>query len=378
MLLRCTFIIFISLLMLTTAASARSGMLIASQEDSSLLRSNTLPSLIYAMATGADLVEIQLVMTQDNQLVVFNDLFLDEKTNVATIFPERSREDGRYYVIDFSLEEIRQLSLRDSGLEAAPGYHIPSFFDVLLLHGHVEKELERKRGLYLEIKSPWFHTKEGKDIGNTTLTLLKQAGFTGKEGRNIYLQCYDPEELQRIHDQVAPNLGLELQFVQLLGSDNGQETKRQEGDNWVSYDYGWLYTKLGLKVIATFADILGIRSDVLLNQSAPPIPKDYIQAAKGLGLQIHARDVGHPPSAEPADMTFEKVLNRLFSQFETEAITTGHWIEAATYLKAPPQKTTEPAMNNTTKAEAPPLNPVELTPEQSEQVRDTATQSEKE
>ena len=43
-------------------------------------------------------------MTKDDRLVVIHDNFLDQLTDVAKKFPDRQRADGRYYVIDFTLE----------------------------------------------------------------------------------------------------------------------------------------------------------------------------------------------------------------------------------------------------------------------------------
>ncbi|MDI5823423.1 contractile injection system protein, VgrG/Pvc8 family, partial [Salmonella enterica subsp. enterica serovar Kentucky] len=36
-------------------------------------------------------------------------------------------------------------------------------------------------GIYPEIKAPWFHHQEGKDIAAKTLEVLKKYGYTGKQ-----------------------------------------------------------------------------------------------------------------------------------------------------------------------------------------------------
>jgi glycerophosphoryl diester phosphodiesterase len=372
MIFRCLFFMVVIFIAGSSVASGSNRIVIATQESTSPLASNTLPSMVYAMTTGANLVEYQLVLTQDNQLVAYNNLTLDGQTNVAVLYPERNREDGKYYVIDFNLKEIQQLSLTEPRLDMIPGYHIPSFQDILLLHGYLEKELDRKVGLYLEIKSPWFHSKEGRDISDSTLKLLKQNGFTGMEERSVYIQCYDPEELQRIHNQLLPAMKMGVKLVQLLDVDNGNETQRLEGKKWVGYDYGWLYTKLGLKIISTYADALGVESSFLLNPNTSPFQGDYTQAAKGLGIQIHAKGVHNQELTTHDSTPFTDTLSQLFIQVEAEAITTNNWIEAATFLKNQPQNAEESAANNTTEAEENPLNSVDL--KRPAQVRDTATQ----
>ncbi len=59
----------------------------------------------------ADFIEQDIVLTKDAIPVVLHDVHLDTVSNVATKFPRRSREDGRYYAIDFTLDELKQLQL---------------------------------------------------------------------------------------------------------------------------------------------------------------------------------------------------------------------------------------------------------------------------
>ena len=44
---------------------------------------------------------------------VMHDHFLDGITDVATRFPGRARPDGRYYVVDFTLAEVRSLRMTE-------------------------------------------------------------------------------------------------------------------------------------------------------------------------------------------------------------------------------------------------------------------------
>ncbi|CAF5229047.1 unnamed protein product, partial [Rotaria magnacalcarata] len=41
------------------------------------------------------------------------DIYLDGVSNVAEIFPNRNRSNGYSYVIDFDLEELRRLTIRE-------------------------------------------------------------------------------------------------------------------------------------------------------------------------------------------------------------------------------------------------------------------------
>jgi len=91
-------------------ASARK-VVIAHRGASGYLPEHTIAAKAMAYAQGADYIEQDLVMTKDDELVVLHDRHLDTVSNVAELYPDRHRDDGRYYVIDFTLDEIRQLSV---------------------------------------------------------------------------------------------------------------------------------------------------------------------------------------------------------------------------------------------------------------------------
>ena len=49
-----------------------------------------------AFASGADFLELDVVMTKDGHLIVMHDLTLNATTNVEEIFPEKKNEKGKY------------------------------------------------------------------------------------------------------------------------------------------------------------------------------------------------------------------------------------------------------------------------------------------
>ncbi len=62
---------------------------------------------------GADYLEQDVVLTKDRVPIVLHDIQLDEMTDVAAKFPGRARPDGRFYAIDFTLDEIRTLQVHE-------------------------------------------------------------------------------------------------------------------------------------------------------------------------------------------------------------------------------------------------------------------------
>ena len=105
------------------------AVIIAHRGASGYLPEHTLPAKAMAYAMNADFLEQDVVATRDDQLVVLHDIFLDRVTDVAERFPRRARTDGRYYVRDFDLDDIRQLNvterLTETGLPVYPGRFPP-------------------------------------------------------------------------------------------------------------------------------------------------------------------------------------------------------------------------------------------------------------
>ena len=95
------------------ADNTEQPIVIAHRGASGYLPEHSLAGAAMAHAMGADFVEPDVILTKDDQPIVFHDLTLDAMTNVKTLFPNRKRVDGHWYAIDFSLKEIKTLSLRE-------------------------------------------------------------------------------------------------------------------------------------------------------------------------------------------------------------------------------------------------------------------------
>jgi glycerophosphoryl diester phosphodiesterase len=155
---------------------------IAHRGASGYLPEHTLAGKALAIGLGADFIEQDVVATRDGKLVVLHDLYLDDVTDVATRFPGRHRNDGRHYVVDFDLEEIKTLTLferRAPGSTAAkyplrfPGgsgiFGIATLEQELRLVQGLNRSMGRTIGIYPEIKHPRWHAEHGIDLGQLLL-----------------------------------------------------------------------------------------------------------------------------------------------------------------------------------------------------------------
>jgi glycerophosphoryl diester phosphodiesterase len=266
---------------------AQDKIVIAHRGASAYLPEHTLEAKVLAFAQGADYLEQDVVMTRDDKLVVLHDLTLERMTNVAEQFPQRARDDGSYYVIDFTLDELRQLRVGEGSNyparfpKATGNFRIHTFEEELQLIQGMSTSTGKSVGIYPELKAPWFHHQHGKDIGTAVLRLLKQYGYDSREAP-VYLQSFDHAELLRVRQELMPALGMELLLVQLVARNDWQETFQLQPDgSWQPYDYAWMLTPEGIASLSMVADGVGPAFDMLLEN---PV---LIAAAQAAGMQVH-------------------------------------------------------------------------------------------
>ena len=82
---------------------------IAHRGASGYIPEHTFSGAVMAYASGADYLELDVVMTKDGHLIVMHDLTLDATTNVEDVFPDRANNKNKYNVVDFSLNEIKKM-----------------------------------------------------------------------------------------------------------------------------------------------------------------------------------------------------------------------------------------------------------------------------
>ena len=214
------------LFLLASIAAQAQPIVIAHRGASGYLPEHTLPAKALAHAMGADFLEQDLVLTKDDVPVVMHDIYLDTISDVAQRFPGRQRENGRYYVLDFTLAEIKQLKATErfnqkTGKPVFPkrfplgqsSFSIPTLEEELQFIQGLNKTTGRSAGIYPEIKQPKWHRSEGHDITAIVLPILKRYGYANRNDP-CFVQCFEFDELKRIRTE----LGWQGRLVQLLGA----------------------------------------------------------------------------------------------------------------------------------------------------------------
>ena len=263
-------------------------LIIAHRGASGYLPEHTLAAKTLAHEMGADYLEQDVVATRDDELVVLHDIFLESVTNVADVYPDRKREDGRFYVRDFDLVELRQLSvwerMRPDGSPVYPDRYPPKTGDfgihtlaeeIELVH-RLNAETGRIAGIYTEIKRPAWHKEQGVDISPILLEVISDHGY-GERSDPVFVQCFDPAEVWRLRNE----LDCPWKLVQLIGVNDWNEAEA---------DYDFMLTAEGLAEVAETADSIGpwVRQLYELTSTECELASSGVtEAAHDVGLTVH-------------------------------------------------------------------------------------------
>ena len=275
----CTFLffsIFFGCTPVKKTKNMNTKIVIAHRGASGYLPEHTMEAKAMAYAMNPDYLEQDLVLSKDDVPVVIHDIELDDVTDVVQKFPERKREDGRFYVVDFTFDELQQLNVTErfntkTGEQVYPN-RFPKGKGNFKLHS-LQQEIEliqglntstgKNIGIYPEIKNPRFHHENGKDIAKITLDILSEYGYKTKKDKCMF-QCFDAKELERVRTELQSDLFL----VQLI--EFSEETKQ-------------------LSHFATYADGLGPWYKQILDKKVEGKWQftTLVEDAHKLKLQIH-------------------------------------------------------------------------------------------
>src|SRR5690554_1728259 len=280
---------------------ASGTVVIAHRGASGYLPESTLPAYVLAYQSGADYLEVDLVMSRDGVPIVFHDLVLDGTTDVAEMFPGSARADGRWYVADFSVEELRQSNVfeRFEGRfpKGAKGYSIPTFEAVLQLIEELNSRSGCDVGVYPEIKHPKYHLGLGLPMEAAVVNLLSKYGYTSESSR-AYVQSFDKDSLIEIRYALQSDLKL----VQLIGGA----------------DFDEMVTPAGLEQISDYAQGIGpSKSRVLRSEGA------LVRDAHSRGLEVHPYTFRADRVPDTA-VSFTDELSLFVSQFGVDGVFTDH------------------------------------------------------
>ncbi len=246
------------------AVTSPPKIVIAHRGASGYLPEHTLPAYALAHGMGADFIEPDLVLTKDGHLICLHDIYLQATTNVEQLFPDRARDDGRWYAADFTLEETRRLQaeerLGSRFPRGASRFAVPAFTEMIELVQGLNERTGRKVGIYPELKAPAWHREERLPIEEALLEVLGRYGYIDDEAP-VFVQSFEEGSLRRLRD---------------LGSGLRQVFLMAEVDQ-----YRHFLSSEGIAGIAEFADGIGPAKTMLERQP------ELVDWAHDAGLTVH-------------------------------------------------------------------------------------------
>ncbi len=287
-------------------AHAAEPIVIAHRGASGYLPEHTLAGYELAVRLGADFIEPDLQLTSDGELVAMHDDTLQRTTNVALLFAQRN---GDYKVADFTLAEIRTLTVQPTGTASStyPGFtpthpelRVPTLAEVVTL----AKAQSRTIGIYPEAK------QADAVMEDQIIATLARSGYA-EAPATVFIQSFS-EATVRSLDAKQRALGLEMPLVLLGGA-----VLLPDGTARLAVRGG---ARLTLDEVASFCEGIGVN----INNKTLPVTKAFIDQAHAAGLQVHGWTFAQPDAALAA-IEFQTYLamgiDGLFSNYADQAIT---------------------------------------------------------
>ncbi|MEU0388343.1 glycerophosphodiester phosphodiesterase family protein [Streptomyces chartreusis] len=239
------------------AAEPRTGPLVIGHRGAAGWRpEHTAASYTYAVQTGADWIEPDLVPTKDHVLVVRHENEISQTTDVAR-HPEFAGRrttktvDGRsvtgWFTEDFTLAELKTLraverlpQVRDRNTVFDGREEVMTFQEVVDLARRLSKQHGRTIAVFPETKHPTYFRSIGLPLEPKLAAAIRRGRFGPRE---CVVQSFEPTSLRRM-------TGLGVPLWQALGTTGGPY-------DLPTTTYRDMMTPAGLARIAQYADWIG-------------------------------------------------------------------------------------------------------------------------
>lgn len=256
-----------------SGGSVAQPLVIAHRGASGYLPEHTLGGYELAIRMGADYIEPDLQLTRDGALVAMHDATLARTTDVAERFAPRN---GVYRVADFTLAEIKTLTVRPTGTGKAthPGFtpgaaepwRVPTFQEVIALAQGAPKV-----GIYPEAK------QADPAMEDAILETLTRNGHGATRG-GVFIQSFSDETLRSLHAKARAR-GTAIPQALLGVAVMDANGKARVG---VLINTPQART-LSLEDVAGFAEGVG----VAIHRNGFPVTRSFIDQAHAAGLKVH-------------------------------------------------------------------------------------------
>ncbi|WP_237288593.1 glycerophosphodiester phosphodiesterase [Variovorax sp. PAMC 28711] len=254
----------------------KAPLVVAHRGASGYLPEETIEAYARAVDLGADVIEMDLLVTKDGVLVARHDPNLSISTDIAkhpefaarkkTIKVDGETQTG-WFVQDFTLRELKTLGAISTDAERPQEfngkYKVATFQEILDFQKAKTLETGRPIAIYPETKNPTWFRDMGLPMEDKLIAMINAAGLNSKTAP-IFVQSFEPGSLKYMKSK-----GLNTRLIQLIDGD-GIDMKTGAMTYAVPVDrpYEWtqagdmrtfsvMVTPAGLAEIKTYADGIG-------------------------------------------------------------------------------------------------------------------------
>ena len=271
---------------------------------------HTLAAYELAARMGADYIEPDLVSTKDGVLVARHENEISGTTDVAQHpeFADRKTTkviDGGevtgWFTEDFTLAELESLRAVERIPELRPQntlydgrFEVPTLQEVIDLADRLSAELGREIGVAPETKHPSYFAEIGLPLEPGLVEVLNRNGLNHPNAK-VAVQSFEVTNLKQL------DRALRVDLVQLVSSSGAPQDFIEAGD---PRTYADLVTPAGLREIATYADLIGPDTEVILpvdDDGYLTEPTSVVADAHAAGLEVVPYTVRAENSFLPAD-----------------------------------------------------------------------------
>lgn len=246
---------------------------------------NTLAALNAAKRLGAQTVEIDVQLTEDDEIVLMHDTTLERTTNATEVFPGRDS----YAVGDFTLAEIEQLEAGSWFAPAFEGEPVPTLGTALELLETLDLNL------FLEVKEPALYPGiedlVAEEISARSRWLEHNPPW---EPRRLVVQSFDWESME-YSKTLLPSvphalLGLvpegEIADYDWVHMINPNHTQVDAGYVAAVHDAGLEITPYTINDRAVMDAVLGMGADGFITDF-PDVGLEAVRDFEGAELDVH-------------------------------------------------------------------------------------------
>jgi hypothetical protein len=154
-----------------------------------------------------------------------------------------------------------------------------------------------------------------------------------------------------------PERQMSLPLIQLVGTNDGMETKQGTRDNLLPYNYDWLFTNTGLRMVASYAVAIALPTKEVVDGTGNVPLAGYIAEAHRHGLMVLASLPHNTPNFPSFAPDLPSLVDFYFSRAGVDGIYTDMFADVQRILR---QKSEKKKVELPPQNEAPTLTKEEL------------------